>query len=162
MLTAVGLSVAAAMAAPATAAAQPYPDNGPGKSTRATLAAMYPHADVKTTGNIRVVDSGGTDTAGWVTFDGIGTVEITPRPVDPAQLVYKTNVGGGTWKYGSSINSIGQKSCISYYYHPKYAHSSSVRMDVYANDWADAGQWSYARVTRYTRTTCSTYWNAGQ
>lgn len=106
MLTSVGLSVAAAMAAPATAAAQPYPDNGPGKSTRATLAAIYPHADVKTTGNIRVVDSGGTDTAGWVTFDGIGTVEITPRSVDPAQLVYTTDVGGGTWKYGSSINSV--------------------------------------------------------
>ncbi len=43
-------------------------------------------------------------------------------------------VGGGTWYYGSSVNSIGRKTCTSQYQRSTSWHGSSVWMDQWASD----------------------------
>lgn len=143
--------------------AQATPDAGGPVSNVDRIAKLYPNSNVTVTGDIRVVDYqvSKDGSAGSVTFDGVGTVNVTPKP-KPDSLVQGiaiVDVGGGTWKYGSTMNAAGQKSCISYYTHNTRDHSSSVRMDLYSKGEAGPRETSYARVTRYTRTTCSTYYN---
>lgn len=113
------------------------------------------------TGNIQIIDQGETPTGGWVEYTGTGAVTLGGAPTSGAitpQAVQ--NVGGGTWAFGSGVNSAGQKSCYSQYYHASVKHGSSVSMDGYyhADHNVAKGKTSYARITRHTTATCKAFY----
>ncbi|QSZ27660.1 lactococcin 972 family bacteriocin [Aceticella autotrophica] len=70
-----------------------------------------------------------------------GSVTLTNSQVTPFSVV---SAGGGTWNYGTEINS-GIKHVWSYYIHPSKRHSSTAIIGSSQDkEYAGAGVWSYA------------------
>lgn len=108
------------------------------------------------TGSITIVARGTTTDGGWVAFNGTGASRAGSTGVSAYTV---TSVGGGTWSYGATLNAAGQKVCYSQYKHNSTAHGSSVNMsNLSDSDYVAAGEVSYARVTKYTTSTCYAYW----
>lgn len=109
---------------------------------------------------IRIIDQGKTANGGWVKFTGTGTIKSGSSSSRSFFARATENVGGGTWYFGSGLNSAGQKSCFSQYYHAKVKHGSSVSMDGYyhADHNVAKGKTSYARITRHTTATCKAFY----
>ncbi|GAB7051239.1 lactococcin 972 family bacteriocin [Catenuloplanes indicus] len=87
-----------------------------------------------------------------VTIDGT----IKPGTVSPLTV---TNVGGGTWSYGSVYAIIPPKTCYSDYVHNSLYHSStSVMGDVVDKVFANATYWSETSIGGGAGYTCYAYW----
>lgn len=115
-------------------------------------------ADVKAKGSIKIIDSAETRTGGYVTFTGNGTVTVDGR--NPSPLEATVGVGGGEWRYGTTVNAGGQKVCFSKYYHSYNLHSATASMDGYIDtDVRAARGWAEAYVIRWTNNTCRVYWS---
>lgn len=117
---------------------------------------------VKVTGDITIVDSGETETEGWVAFTGVGTVQVKGDKkgrVDPAAALVRVTTGGGEWFYGTTVNGVGQKVCVSDYHHNIVRHGATSSMNGYSSRQdADPGRWAETQVARFTNDTCYTYW----
>lgn len=88
---------------------------------------------------------------------GMVTLTIDPSAKAPS-LATTTNVGGGTWNYGTERND-GFKGCYSQYTHPSKYHSSTAIIASSNNKaYANAGNWSYAYSTAGWAYTCHVYW----
>lgn len=74
----------------------------------------------------------------------IATVAVTGGLAAPA-LATTTNVGGGTWSYGTSSSSV-----YSNYLHPTRLHGSSVKRGdtVFRSNCAAAGTWAKASASK--------------
>ncbi len=116
-------------------------------------------------GDITITGSGTSSEGAWVSYTGTGSVSVsleTETPSDGNGVGPQTTIwiDGGTWDFGGSYNSIGQKSCRSYYHHPTKYHSSTVTMsDLYDKQYAYGGNWSYAYVQKWTTAECFAYYN---
>lgn len=142
-----------ALALPSAVAAEsPHNDGDP--------RSHHAGADVTTTGSIKIIDGGETETGGYVTFTGDGTVTVDGQSSDGFAAAATKRVGGGEWRYGTSYNAGGQKSCFSKYYHWYNRHSATARMDGYTDtDTSGARGWAEAYVIRWTTDTCRVYWD---
>ncbi|WP_433955597.1 lactococcin 972 family bacteriocin [Janibacter indicus] len=117
-------------------------------------------ADVETTGSIKVIDSGETATGGYVTFTGEGTVTVDGKQSSPFAPAATVRVGGGEWRYGTTENAGGQKTCFSKYYHWYNRHSATASMDGYTDTVTQGAKgWAEAYVIRWTSNTCKVYWS---
>jgi lactococcin 972 family bacteriocin len=89
-----------------------------------------------------------------------GMVAIPVNPSSGAvSSMTVTDVGGGTWSYGTAIASDGRKICYSNYIHPYLYHSSTVILAAGTEkDYADGGAWSRANLTAGHVYTCYAYW----
>lgn len=121
-------------------------------------------APVSSGSGITVIDQGGDENGGWVAYASThgGARNDAAQQTETARpdAIITTSAGGGTWVYGSTVNAVGQKVCISQYNHPTVSHSSSVSMNGWFNRGsAGPGQTSYARVAGYTTATCYAYWS---
>jgi len=137
------------------------------------LAATETSADstdgpiVTTTGDIQIVASGESEDGGWVAFDGIGTVTIDDSAGTSSssgsistQALTSVSAGGGTWIYGTTLDSSLAKHCISEYTHPSKRHGSTAIMNgLEAKDEVAKGVWSYANVGSHTTATCYAYYH---
>lgn len=164
----VGMVLAGGLATSAAAATEPEQGTAStqGKPARQAMAAMYPDAKVKTSGDVTIVDQGRTATGAWVEFTGTGTVEIdgsaraTDTPTMGTYVLTDTWVSGGRWIYGTTVNGGGQKACHSKYHHKWRRHSAAARMDGYTSKQvAEKDSWANAAVIRWTRETCRAYYN---
>lgn len=88
-----------------------------------------------------------------------------PAPGTAVTFTPTTTVseGGGTWTYGTYVDSGGLKHCWSFYYHPSYEHHATADMGTgQVRVYAAQGQWAKAEPqpfdAKYT-TTCNVYWS---
>lgn len=85
-----------------------------------------------------------------------GKVELRNSDVS---VLTVTNVGGGTWDYGTETTG-SQKHCWSHYNHPKNYHSSTAKVGTNVDkDYADAGDWSMADAYGPKDKTGYAYWD---
>jgi lactococcin 972 family bacteriocin len=86
------------------------------------------------------------------------TGSITLSTVTPDTTV---NVGGGTWNYGSSVDSSGTKHCWSHYVHPTKTHSATAIMGSQNHKVRKTPKiWANADIYGGTGNTCYAYWSA--
>lgn len=69
-----------------------------------------PEDGVTVTGDVTILNSGESETGGWVEFSGEGTVTIDDTvATNPGEIstqgFTKKKVGGGTWIYGSTVDA---------------------------------------------------------
>jgi lactococcin 972 family bacteriocin len=70
------------------------------------------------------------------------------------------NVGGGTWNYGSSVDSSGTKHCWSHYDHPTKTHSATAIMGSQNVKVRKTPKiWANADIYAGTGNTCYAYWS---
>ncbi|MFE7767819.1 lactococcin 972 family bacteriocin [Streptomyces sp. NPDC057438] len=88
---------------------------------------------------------------------------VVAVPLDSSALsrtpMASESVGGGTWSYGTSTTTSGQKRCYSNYIHPTKKHSASIAIASQTDkDIREKDIWAKAAGVAGPAHTCYTYW----
>lgn len=118
-------------------------------------------------GGITITDSGITaNGTHWVEFIGEGEIDVdssalSASPSLTAPWIHEEDVEGGRWRFGSSRDTLGRKTCLSAYNHPNRRHSASVKLDNnYNTDTQDAKKEAYSHVSSHTTSKCQAFYSS--
>ena len=103
-------------------------------------------------------DASGQVVGGWATLDGSSAAGA--RSLKPAAREYP---GGGTWDYGTYVDSSNYKHCWSFYHHPSKKHGATARFQYASSESVDAaaGYWANAEPNPFSAQysgTCQVFW----
>lgn len=163
--------VGLAVAAPAGHAANATPSAHPVAVVK-LKATQRPSLALATSAPSGVfVDSHGSVVGGWRFLSGTTTGHqsvASSADTSAATPATRVGAGGGTWDYGTYVDSTGYKHCWSFYYHGFNYHSATARFynsstgAIPESDkkYAGAGSWANAEVNPlYNAPTCQVYWD---
>lgn len=153
-VAALALAAALGAGAPAVAAQKDAtPDRRP-LAVRQSQAVVVPQGVFK--------DKAGKIVGGWAVLstESSGARQPTKTAARPDARV---SAGGGTWDYGTYVDSRNYKHCWSFYYHGSKRHGATARF-VYASSRsvdAPAGSWANAEPDPFNANysgTCEVFW----